>query len=911
MNDSRKTKKQLLKELVRLRKRAAALESSGSRLAKMKEELRESAEKFRLVFENASDGISIFEEFEDPNDPDNRRLVDCNARYAELAGRSREELLKVGRVSDLSKALTPNNFQSIVAGVSFHGMFSWIRPDGKDNIIEYTATPIMMQGKKYTIGIDRDITARKRMEETLRYDRSELQQHVDARTADLVQANMRLREEIAEHKRTDEELYQSRQMLQLVLDTIPQRVFWKDRNFFYLGCNKPFAQDAGLSDPCQIVAKHDFELGWKEVAQLYRDDDKLVMETDRPKLNFEEPQVAPDGSRLWLKTSKVPLHDKDGAVIGILGTYEDITERKLADEALRESELRFKMLAEASFEGTVLAEEGVIVDLNDQQAQMHGYERNELAGKRVLDLVAPESRAEVDKVIHSGEQGPFEFFDIRKDGSIFPVEVRVRAVRLGDRELHIATIRDITERKLAEEAIRYERNLLRTVIDNLPDAIYVKDCNCRKTIANQADFRNMGVHSEAEFIGKTDFDFFPKEIAEGFYADDLSVIQTGKPVINREEYVLDEQGRKRWLLTSKLLLRDEKGQIAGLVGIGREITEQKRAQEALQQERNLLRTLIDNMPELINYKDTEGRYLLNNRAHLRSLGVERQEDVLGKTMFEYHPPELAKHYYENEAEVIHKGEAVLDREEIVHHRDLGVLRWHLTSKVPLKDSNGKVTSIITISRDITDRKHFEEALEHERNLLRTLIDNLPVLIFFKDTDGRYLLNNLPHLRVIGARNQEEVIGKTVFDFNPPELAKQYHDDEMRVIQTGKPLNEREELAFHQDTGEERWHLTSKIPLIDAKGKITGLVGIASDITERKRAQEERERLIQVLQSALADVKTLSGLVPICANCKKIRDDKGFWMQVEAYIQERSHARFSHGICPECMKKLYPDLAPKE
>lgn len=277
-------------------------------------------------------------------------------------------------------------------------------------------------------------------------------------------------------------------------------------------------------------------------------------------------------------------------------------------------------------------------------------------------------------------------------------------------------------------------------------------------------------------------------------------------------------------------------------------------------------------------------------------------------MYDFHPSELTKQYYENEMEVMHTGEAVLDKDEIVYHQDLGMNRWHLTSKVPLKDSNGKVTSIITISRDITDRKHFEEALEQERTLLRTLIDNLPALIFFKDTEGRYILNNLPHLRVLGVRRQEDVLGKTAFDFNPPELAKHYHDDEMNVIQTGIGLFEREELALHRDTGEQRWHLTSKIPLKDSKGKVTGMVGISRDITERKRAEEERERLIKELQNALADVKTLSGLLPICANCKKIRDDKGYWTQVEAYIQERSQARFSHGVCPDCLKKLYPDIS---
>jgi PAS domain S-box-containing protein len=296
---------------------------------------------------------------------------------------------------------------------------------------------------------------------------------------------------------------------------------------------------------------------------------------------------------------------------------------------------------------------------------------------------------------------------------------------------------------------------------------------------------------------------------------------------------------------------------------------------------------------------------------LQSLGVEHQEDVLGKTMFDFHPAELVHRYHEHEMQVLKTGEAVFNKEEIVLHRDTGEQRWHLTSKVPLKDNQGKVTSIISVSADITDRKHFEEALEHERNLLRTLIDNLPVLIFSKDTEGRYVLNNLPHLRSIGVQRQEDALGKTTFDFNPPELAKQYSEDEMKVVQTGQALYEREELAFHRDTGEQRWHLTSKIPLVDSRGKVTGMVGIASDITERKNAEVERERLIKELQDALADIKTLSGLVPICANCKKIRDDKGFWMQVESYIQERSQARFSHGICPDCMAKLYPGYLTKK
>ncbi len=148
--------------------------------------------------------------------------------------------------------------------------------------------------------------------------------------------------------------------------------------------------------------------------------------------------------------------------------------------------------------------------------------------------------------------------------------------------------RDITERKRIEEELAHERMLLRTLIDNLPDCIYAKDAAGRKILANPADLKNLNCKTEAEAIGKTDFDFFPRDIAEKFFADDQRVIE-GHPVINREEYFLDPEDRKHWLLTSKLPMRDQNGTIAGLVGIGRNITEQKEAEDALRESEARLR----------------------------------------------------------------------------------------------------------------------------------------------------------------------------------------------------------------------------------------------------------------------------------------------------------------------------------
>ena len=140
--------------------------------------------------------------------------------------------------------------------------------------------------------------------------------------------------DITDRKRAEAALRASRNLLQAVLDTIPTRVFWKDRDLRYLGCNQAFARDAGARSPDEIIGLDDYRLGWRAQADLYRQDDRRVLESGEPKLDYEEPQTTPEGNRVWLQTSKIPLRDPDGAIVGILGTYQDITARKLAEEEL-------------------------------------------------------------------------------------------------------------------------------------------------------------------------------------------------------------------------------------------------------------------------------------------------------------------------------------------------------------------------------------------------------------------------------------------------------------------------------------------------------------------------------------------------------------------------------------------------
>ncbi|MDR3676761.1 MAG: PAS domain S-box protein, partial [Acidobacteriota bacterium] len=226
------------------------------------------------------------------------RIIRVNEAACRSLGRSHEELLSLS-IPDIDPLLPKEAWGPFWEKIKTCGSIAFETQHqtkrGKIFPVEVTSNYLEFDGKEYAFAFSHDIT---------------------------------------ERKRAGEELYQSRQMLQTILDTIPQRVFWKNRDISYLGCNQAFAVDAGLKDPAEIVGKNDYELAWKETAERYRADDKSVMEDEAPRLNFDEPQNRPDGSLMWLRTNKLPLHDQGGKVIGILGTYEDITERKRATARL-------------------------------------------------------------------------------------------------------------------------------------------------------------------------------------------------------------------------------------------------------------------------------------------------------------------------------------------------------------------------------------------------------------------------------------------------------------------------------------------------------------------------------------------------------------------------------------------------
>ncbi len=271
--------------------------------------------------------------------------------------------------------------------------------------------------------------------------------------------------DITDDRRVQEEIHRSRQMFRLILDNIPQRVYWKDRNFRFLGCNKPFAGDAGLAHPREIVGKDDFEMSWREAAHLYREDDRRVMEQDVPKLRFEELQPKPDGTALWVRTSKIPLHDREGKVIGLLGTYEDITEQKQAEQALRDSEEKYRKFFDEDLSGVYISSpEGQLLACNPTFARIFGFESTAAAIGINLASLYPEPGAWATAVQLLRERKKLENQEIelrRMDGN--PVFVVENMFGMSDGQGTLVQVKgyifDDTRRKTLEEQFRQSQKI--------------------------------------------------------------------------------------------------------------------------------------------------------------------------------------------------------------------------------------------------------------------------------------------------------------------------------------------------------------------------------------------------------------------------------------------------------------------
>ena len=410
--------------------------------------------------------------------------------------------------------------------------------------------------------------------------------------------------DITDRKRAEEELEANRALLRNIIDTIPGRVWWKDRDLRFLGCNIKFARDAGCEQPEQLLGKKDHDLVPAAQAAGYAAEEHELIASGKARVSVEEHVQAEDGSSRWLEVSKIPLTDAMGRIVGMVGTYSDITERRQAEIALRAAERRNRALLDYS----PVCHKIVDLDGNLQYMNRNGFrmlqleEGSDRYGKPYPFDFFPEAfckemRAALERVrqtnapqVMEGRACNIRGDELWLDSTLIPVPDDAGAI-------HYITVvtADITESRKSRDELEQSRRLLRSIIDSIPNRVWWKDLNSVFLGANLSIAKDAGFSSPYEVVGKTDYELPWKDQADHFVSDDREVIESGRAKLNIEEVLTRADGTTYWLETNKIPLTDLDGRIIGTVGTYTDITERKRLEEALEKRiLALTRPLTDN-----------------------------------------------------------------------------------------------------------------------------------------------------------------------------------------------------------------------------------------------------------------------------------------------------------------------------
>ncbi|HIK14695.1 MAG TPA: PAS domain S-box protein [Leptolyngbyaceae cyanobacterium M33_DOE_097] len=578
-----------------------------------------------------------------------------------------------------------------------------------------------------------------------------------------------------------------------------------------------------------------------------------------PELAFEHRIVHKNGSMIWVLVRGELLCDEQGNPKCLIGTNTDISELKQAELALRRSEATKNAIIQA------------IPDLLVRMDR-DGHHQ-ELICNEYLQVLRPDSPIHAATVrdilpFNQTEQrlqytnlaldtGQLQVYEqaLELDGQLRHEEVRI--IPLLNQEV-LVIVRDITDRKQAEFALREKQQQLKSLLNNIPHIAWLKDRDGRFLAVNEPFAQACGFPL-AQLIGLTDLDIWPQHLAEAYIQDDREVMASGQQK-RVEEPLLTPEGLEKWIETIKTPILNEYGESIGTAGIAMDITERRRAEVAMQQlneelERRIqrrtqelarseqdLRTIFNNVYDAILIHDMDGNILDCNDRSLELFAVTREQllaaNVANLAVEAAQPESISATMQRVEA-----GETLRFEWQARRFSDGAVLEVEVSlQKVTL--ANRAVT--IAGVRDIRDRKQAERDLQESRNMFKLVLDTIPQRVFWKDRQSRFLGCNPAFANDYHLGN-EEIIGKTDLELPWALWADLYRGDDARVMDTNCPKLDYEEPTINLD-GEQIWIRSSKIPLTNTQGEVIGVLGCYDDITDRKQTEqalrdsEERLRL---------------------------------------------------------------------
>ena len=465
--------------------------------------------------------------------------------------------------------------------------------------------------------------------------------------------------------------------------------------------NPAFADMLGYSIE-ELLEKTNLEVTHPDDRQKSRENLMSLAQGEIDAYGFEKRFIRKDGSFIWTHLHVTPIRDENGRFVSTIGLIADITARRQAEEALRESERRYRVLIESISDGVfVLDRDWRYTLVNDIAARMVNTPVERLTGNRITDLFPGIEETDFFKtykeVMETRRPGTVAGGFIHPDGRQGYYEVRIHPSLEGI----LCISSDVTDRMTAEKTLKKERSFLRQVIDAVPGFIIVKDRQGRFELANKAIADAYGTTAES-MIGKTDADFSPTgEEVERFLADDREVMETLRPKLIAEEKVTYASGEEHWLATVKVPLVDFDGVSRRVLAIATDITERRRAEESLREETEELEKFFSSALDLLCVADTDGYFRRLNVQWESALGYTREELVGSRFLDLIHPDDMDA--------TLEAVKRLSEQEEVVnfvnrYRRKDGVYRWIEWRSYP----SGRL--IYAAARDITDHVAVEEAL---------------------------------------------------------------------------------------------------------------------------------------------------------------------------------------------------------
>jgi PAS domain S-box-containing protein len=614
-------------------------------------------------------------------------------------------------------------------------------------------------------------------------------------------------QDITERKQIEEALHDSQQVLRTVLDTIPVRVFWKDKDLHYLGCNAPFAQDAGFNKPEELIGKDDYQMGWRKQAELYRADDRQVIETGKAKALIEEPQTTPEGRTIWLLTSKTPLQDSSGGISGVLGAYVDITERKQVEEALAQSEYRYRILAESAQDVIVIMNRNLrIIYINSFGAAQAQKTVEEITGMPLQALFPEETFEKMSAIVH-------EVFETGKSQHVemdipLPSSHRwydTHLVPLVDKAGNIFSIlgisRDITELKNKEAALK-----------NAHDELEMR------VRERTAELANVNVELETEI--------------------------TERKRIN--EHITKLSALKENLLAARDLPQKLKLITDGVVEIfSADFARIWMTRDADLCEKGCQHASVTEGPHVcrdrthcLHLMVSSGRYTHIDGGHRR---VPMGAYKIGRVATGEYPgfvtndvtndPRVHDHEWARSLGLVSFAGYRLSSAE---GRPIGVLALFSTQKIEPWEEK-LLEDIASTASQVILKGMADDALKESEGRFRSLVETTSDFVWEVNRDGKYTYVS-PKVRDLLGYEPEEVIGKTPFDLMPPEEAEKTGKIFQEIIAGEKLIIGLENVNLHKD-GRHVILETNGVPVHDAQRNLLGYRGIDRDITGRKAAEE--------------------------------------------------------------------------